>query len=351
MATSARDLLGWTEQRWTAVEEAARKALARTAKCRRVIPIGAEQIGAKGVVISTIGARTSIAYEPDTVASPIQIFVDATLSDQNADDEAAVIRLVESAAAQLGLVEDKEVIQGPPSVPAAPVAAGAPVPAPQPGRLPRIPGLPQRARLNKIPDDDRASAGAQPFEISTAIPILAKRVDPKAPRVAPTAAEIVAAVRTAQGELETAGRPGPCGLLLHSRLFATLGDLAPGGAPFLQQVEQCIDSSEIAGTSALADGSNPDYQVCGILFRLEPPAFDLVQTARPTITVLGRARGQTELRVEEDLVIRILDQLAIHHIRYEPEKVVPEEGEGEEDEQPSEERTESTKRVSRQSRH
>ena len=320
MATSARDLVGWTEQRWTAVEEAARKALARTAKCRRVIPIGAEQIGAKGVVIPTIAAGTPIAYEPDTVASPIQIFVNATLSDQNADDEAAVIRLVESAAAQLGLAEDQEVIQGPPPVPAAPVAAVAPVPAPQrPGRLPRTPGLPPRARLNEIAalkdDEDCAFAGAEPFETSTAIPIFAKGVAPKAPRVAPTAAEIVAAVRTAQGELETAGRPGPCGLLLHSRLFATLGDLAPGGAPYLQQVEQCIDSSEIAGTSAL-DGSNVNGKVCGILFRLEPPAVDLVQTARPTVTVLGRAGGQTELRVEEDVVIRILDQLAIHHIKY-----------------------------------
>ena len=313
MAASARDLVGWTEQRWTAVEEAARKALARTAKCRQVIPIGAEQIGAKGVVIPTIAAGTPIAYEPDTVASPIQIFVNATLNDQNADDEAAVFRLVESAAAQLGFVEDQEVIQGPPPVPAAPVAAVAPVPAPQ-GRLPRTPGLPPRARLTPPMDvDDRAFDGAQRFETSTAI-LLAKGVAPKGPRV-PTAAEIVAAVRTAQGELETAGRPGPCGLLLHSRLFATLGDFAPGGAPYLQQVEQCIDSSEIAGTSAL-DGSNVTGKVCGILFRLEPAALDLVQTARPTVTVLGRAGGQTELRVEEDLVIRILDQLAIHHIVY-----------------------------------
>jgi uncharacterized linocin/CFP29 family protein len=323
MATSARDLVGWTEQRWTAVEEAARKALARTAKCRQVIPIGAEQIGAKGVVISTIAAGTPIAYGPDRVASPIQIFVNATLSDQNADDEGAIFRLVESAAAQLGFVEDQEVIQGPPPVPAAPVAAVAPVPAPQQGRLPRTPGLPPRERLNEIFEpkdkDGSAFAGAQRFETSTAIPILPPGVVPKAPGGAPkaprtpTAAEIVAAVRTAQGELETAGRPGPCGLLLHSRLFATLGDLAPGGAPYLQQVEQCIDSSEIAGTSAL-DGSNDARQVCGILFRLEPPALDLVQTARPTVTVLGRAGGQTELRVEEDLVIRILDRLAIHHI-------------------------------------
>ena len=158
MATSARDLLGWTEQRWTAVEEAARKALARTAKCRQVIPIGAEQIGAKGVVIPTIAAGTPIAYEPDTVASPIQIFVNATLSDQNADDEAAVFRLVESAAAQLGFAEDQEVIQGPPPVPAAPVAAVAPVPAPPQGRLPRTPGLPPRASLNKIAAHGRRRA-------------------------------------------------------------------------------------------------------------------------------------------------------------------------------------------------
>ena len=284
MATSARELVGWTEQRWTAVEEAVKKALARTAKCRRVIPIGAEQIGAKSVVIPTIAAGTPIAYGPDAVASPIQIFVNATLNDQIADDEAAVLRLVESAAAQLGFEEDQEVIQGLP-----------PAPAPQRGRLPRVPGL-ERARLNKI--------GA-----STAI------LPPRAARKAPTAAEIVAAVQTAQGELETAGRPGPCGLLLHARLFATLVAFAPGGAPYLQQVEQLIDSSEIAGTSAL-DGSNDAGEVCGILFRLEPPAVDLVQTARPTVTVLGRAGGQTELRVEEDVVIRILDQLAIHRIVY-----------------------------------
>ena len=147
MATSARELVGWTEQRWTAVEEAVKKALARTAKCRRVIPIGAEQIGAKSVVIPTIAAGTPIAYGPDAVASPIQIFVNATLNDQIADDEAAVLRLVESAAAQLGFEEDQEVIQGLPPAPAAPrrpVAARA-APAPQRGR---VPGL-RRARLNR----------------------------------------------------------------------------------------------------------------------------------------------------------------------------------------------------------
>ncbi len=118
MATSARELVGWTEQRWTAVEEAAKKALARTAKCRQVIPIGAEQIGAKTVLVPTITTEEPedlIAYGPETVTSPIQIFVDAALDDQIADDEAAVCRLVEFAAAQLGLEEDKAVIEGIPS--------------------------------------------------------------------------------------------------------------------------------------------------------------------------------------------------------------------------------------------
>jgi uncharacterized linocin/CFP29 family protein len=117
MATSARELVGWTEQRWTAVEESAKKALARTAKCRQVIPIGAEQIGAKTVVVPTIktgGPNDPIKYGPETVTSPIQLFVDAALDDQIADDEAAVCRLVEFAAAQLGLEEDKVIIKGVP---------------------------------------------------------------------------------------------------------------------------------------------------------------------------------------------------------------------------------------------
>jgi encapsulating protein for peroxidase len=324
MATSARELVGWTEQRWTAVEEAAKKALARTAKCRRVIPIGAEQIGAKTVVIPTIESGGPIAYGPETVTSPIQIFVTAALNDQIADDEAAVCRLVEFAAAQLGLLEDKEVIQ---SISPVPATTNRPAALPQgSGVRIRIPGLP-RASLKKNKTVAR----------QTAI---------RAAGVAPTANEIVAAVRTAQGKLEAAGRPGPCGLLLHSHLFATLLDVAPGGTPYLQQVEQFIDSNEIAGTSALDGGndgpkegkksnagdqeskvtdqeskvtdreSKVDDRVCGILFRLEPPAVELVQTARPTVTVLGRENGQTGLQVEEDLVIRILDEDAIGHIVY-----------------------------------
>jgi hypothetical protein len=289
MATSGRGLLGWTEQRWTAVEEAARKALARTAKCRQVIPIGAEQIGAKGVVIPTIAPAGPIAYGPYNVASPIQIYADANLDDEYADDDAAIFQLVETAAAQLGVEEDLEVIQGPAGPPAGPLG----------GRTPRNPGL-SRATLNNI------VAAPPPIVTSTAI---------GAAGAAPNATQIVTAVRTAKGELETAGRPGPCGLLLHPHLFATLADLAPGGAPYVQHVERLIDSSEITGTSAL-DGSNVVGQVCGILFRLEPPAADLVQTARSSITPLGRAGGLTNLRVEEDIVVRILDQLAIHHIVY-----------------------------------
>ena len=316
MATSARELVGWTEQRWTAVEEAAKKALARTAKCRQVIPIGAEQIGAKTVVIPTIATeapKSPIAYGPETVTSPIQIFVNAALNDQIADDEAAVCRLVEFAAAELGLLEDKEVIEsispGPATTkPAAPVE---PALQQRSGSLIRIPGLP-RATLKR-----KTGAGQTAIHAAGAVP---------------TATEIVAAVRTAQGELEAAGRPGPCGLLLHSHLFATLLDVAPGGTPYLQQVEQFIDSNEIAGTSALDRGkdgqqeekksnvadkqSNAADRVGGILFRLEPAAFDLVQTARPTVTVLGRKDGQTGLRVEEDVVVRILDEDAIHHIVY-----------------------------------
>jgi uncharacterized linocin/CFP29 family protein len=291
MATSGRELLGWTDQRWTAVEEAAKKALARTAKCRQIIPIGAEQIGAKAVVIPRFKAEGDIAYGPDIVASPIQIRVKAKLNDQTADDEAAVCRLVESAAAQLGFREDQFVIQG--------VQPGS---GPEPAHVPRNPDLPPAPLLNK---EVRVPKGGR-FNTNTSI---------EAKGAAPTAAQIATAVRKAKGELETAGRPGPCGLLLHSHLFAELADLTPSGARYIEQVERLIDSSEIAGTSAL-DGTNVGGRLCGILFRLEPPAVDLVQTARPSIVPLGRDNGETQLQVEEDIVIRILDELAIHRILY-----------------------------------
>ena len=238
-----------------------------------------------------------------------------------------MFRLVESAAAQLGFREDNYVIQSISPVPATTKEPAAPASAPAlpqgSGSFLRFPEL-RRVRLNK------SQTGARQTAIGAA-------------GAAPTATQIVEAVRKAQAELETVGRPGPSGLLLHSRLFATLLDLAPGGAPYLQHVEHLIDSSEIAGTSALDGGkdgqkegkrsnaadkesnaadkeSNAADRVCGILFRLEPAAFDLVQTARPTVTVLerssGQTGGQTSLRVEEDVVVRILDQLAIHHIVY-----------------------------------
>jgi hypothetical protein len=80
-------------------------------------------------------------------------------------------------------------------------------------------------------------------------------------------------------------------------------------------VEQLIGSSEIAGTSAL-DGSLVPGNVCGILLRLEPAAIDLVQTQKPAVTVLDRVNGQINLRIEEEIVVRMTDQTAVHRIVY-----------------------------------
>ena len=83
----------------------------------------------------------------------------------------------------------------------------------------------------------------------------------------------------------------------------------------IQEVEGLIGTSEIAGTSAL-DGTFAAGNIGGILFRLEPAAIDLVHTQLPTITVLGRTGASTDLRVEEEVVVRILDTLAVQPIAY-----------------------------------
>jgi hypothetical protein len=57
--------------------------------------------------------------------------------------------------------------------------------------------------------------------------------------------------------------------------------------------------------------------VCGILFTLEPPAVNIIWTQHPSVTPLGRTGGISNLRLEEDIVVEIIDQAGIRHIRYE----------------------------------
>lgn len=328
MAPSARELVGWTEQRWVAVQEATDQALARTAKCRQVVPKGSDQIGEKAVVVPNIGAGAPLAYGPDTIASPVHVYVDVRIDDQHVEDEAAVLRLVEAGASQLGVLEDEEVMQGAPaaanpgpaspaSAPAAAARGPAPAPAPAPAVATAAPpaaaaapvrgfraarnGALLRGRIARAPGAATGGAGTTAIGAGGAIP---------------NGQQIMTAIAAAVADLETAGRPGPCGLLLHNRLLAVLRvPSVAGAAPLIQQVEQLIGSSEIAGTSAL-DGSLAAGRVCGVVFRLEPAAIDLVHTQKPTVTVLGRAGGQADLRIEEEIVVRVMDQTAIHSIEY-----------------------------------
>jgi uncharacterized linocin/CFP29 family protein len=289
MATSARELVGWTDQQWAVVQDSVEKALARTAKCRLIVPKGPDQIGAKAVVIPNIGAGAPLEYAADTIATPVNVYVDIRLDDNRLDDKEAVLRLVEAAASQLGALEDDELIHGAPA-PAAPI----------PGRVARNPAL-LRGRIGRAPGVAAGGAGTTQIGAGGGLP---------------TGQQIWAAIGSAIGGLETAGRPGPYGLLLHNRLLAVLRvPPVAGAAPSVQQVEEFINSSKIAGTSAL-DGSLAAGEVCGILLRLQPAAIDLVQTQKAAVTVLGRANGQTNLRIEEDIVVRITDQTAVHRIEY-----------------------------------
>jgi hypothetical protein len=252
MATSARELLGWSEARWTAVQEAVDKALAQTAKCRQVIPMGPEMIGEKAVIVPTIGNAAPLAYNADTIATPVHIYVDVTLDDLHAENEADCLRLIAAGAAQLGMMEDQEIVQ---SAPAGGKTTSAP---PRAARVVRNASL-RRANLSTL----------------SSVPTSAI----KAAGPTPTSTELAAVIGKAVSALENVGRPGPTGLLLHTQLLAILSQpVVAGGGPMLQPVEQLIGSSEVVGTSAL-DGNGTAGAVCGILFRLEPPAVDLAYAA------------------------------------------------------------------------
>jgi uncharacterized linocin/CFP29 family protein len=296
MATSGRAIVGWTDQRWAAVQDAASKGLARTAKCRSVVPMGPDQIGKKAIVVPNIGGGVPLAFGADIIASPVHVSVDIRLDDDHVDDDADVLRLIEAGATQLGALEDEEIIRGTPPAWARARALGT--------RAARFPQL-QRGQIGRAAG--RAAGGAPDGPGATSL-------SGGSPR---TGQEIIAAIAKAIACLETEDRPGPCGLLLHSQLLAALRVPAVAGAsPLIQQVEQLIGSSKIAGTSALAPLALGQGWVGGVLLRLEPAAADIVQTQKLAVTVLDRTNGRTNLRLEEEIVVRVTDQKAIHHIEY-----------------------------------
>jgi hypothetical protein len=289
MPAPGLEMLGWTEKRWQAVQNALEKALPpNTAKCRQVIPKGPDIIGHRVVVVPNIGGAPPIAYGPDIIATPVQIYVDVTLDDQHAETEEHIIRLISAAAAQVGTLEDEEIVRG--GVP--------PVPGPGAGfgRVPRHGGL---ARL-----------AAQAPPAGAPAPVLIGAVG------MPNGTELFAAIANAVAALEATGRAGQFALLLHNSLMAILRQpRVPGGVPLIKEVQGLVGSDKIAGTSAL-DGTFVPLGIGAILFRLEPPAMDIVHTQLPRVTVMGRAGGLTNLRVEEDIALRILEPAAVQRIAY-----------------------------------
>src|SRR5262249_36388127 len=104
MATTGGELVGWQEKRWTAVQKAVNRAMARTAKCRQVIPKGPEMIGATTLTSAKVsGAPLELT---DEVTAPVALSVTVQFDDQHSGDEPAILRLLESAAADLGKLED-----------------------------------------------------------------------------------------------------------------------------------------------------------------------------------------------------------------------------------------------------
>jgi hypothetical protein len=123
-------------------------------------------------------------------------------------------------------------------------------------------------------------------------------------------------VAAAMRRLEDDNRPGAYSLIIQNELLANLS-LPPvaGAAPEKDAVTALIGGNQIVGTSALSRAANRN-DVCGILFRFDPPAVDLVQTQLPALIKLGKNAGLTNLRIEESIAVRVLDPTAVHYLEY-----------------------------------
>jgi hypothetical protein len=248
-------------------------------------------IAERAVVIANINPAGPIGFNPDVIATPIHIYVDVNLDDDHALNDGDVIAAFQRAAAQLGVIEDQEIVQG---APGGALRAGI-------GRTARNPALARRAARAV----GGVAAGGNQVQIAAA------------GGGQPTGPELYDAITRAAEELDAQGRPRPYGLLVNYELLALLKQPRPGSTvPLIQELEGLIDSSAIAGTSALAGRPFNAGDVGAILFGLNPAALDLVHTMLPQVTFVGRAGNVTNLRVEEEIVLRDLDPLAVQPIQY-----------------------------------
>jgi hypothetical protein len=306
--------IDWTNPKFL---DAINTSLTATAKCRGAFKAISQNLGTTTVIVPSIAPGDPLAYGPDQVESAVQVYVDVNVDEQqHAGDLPTVINLVSAGAAALGALEDRAIVEGVPAaaggVPA--VAGGAPAVA---GGVPAVAGgapavaggapafVGRRLRQRAIPHGSlNRPAGAPSSQIKVRAP--ARRAG----------ADIVRAVSDAMAELENANRPGTYSLILQYQLVSLLNlPSVAGAAPEINAISALIGGNQIVGTRALRNANNR-HDVCGILFRFDPPAVDLVLTQLPALIVLGKKDGLTNLRIEESIAVRVLDPTAVHYLEY-----------------------------------
>jgi hypothetical protein len=298
--------LEWKLNEPTAIQEKIAGRLAETAKSRQVVPKGPDSIGRQAVVVPTLLPGPPVQYGAERIVTPVHVYVDIMLNDQQAAHPASFQNAIGSAAAQLGVIEDEEVLQG---------AVGAlPAPAPPPAAAPPLGRFARNVNLAR----DGIAGG--PGVVAALVPLPGPTVILAGPGVNPNGDQLNVAIINAVAQLQLRNRPGRLGLLVSHNLMATMQlarPTVPGGPPLIREVEARIGKTIVA-TSALAlPPVLPALPgICGVLLLLDPAAADVVHTQLPTVTVLGRAGGLTYLRVEEEIAVRLLDPTAIQTIQY-----------------------------------
>lgn len=215
--------------------------LAETAKSRQVVPNGPDSIGQQAVVVPTLLPGPPVQYGAERIARPVHVYVDIMLNDQQAAHPASIQNALGSAAAQLGVIEDQEVLQG--------TVGAPPAPAPPPA------AAPSRGRFARNVNLARDGIAGGPGVVPALVPLLGPPIGIGAgPGVNPDGDRLNVAIIAAVAALQVANRPGRLGLLVSHNLMATMQvprPTVPGGPPLIREVEARIGKTIVA-TSALA---------------------------------------------------------------------------------------------------
>jgi hypothetical protein len=276
---------GWTTEDYEKLEGVVRSTIAETAQVRSTLPVGPPAANAYQVVVPKIERKTFAASKQLTMDTtirfvPVRISCMLRVASEQIGDPAVLTALARRAAHSVAGFEDLVLAYG-----------GF---------------LDEREPMKH--DSDDAGVTVAPLRGAPSLSVEGFAPDPD-----PAKPTVVDVVQKAVSALQSKGHFGPYSVLMLSEMWKQASSVT--GTKLNAEVMKCVlgEGGQLVPIRSPTEIAKA-YGGRGIVISRGTGAFDLVQVSPPTVALVNYDAADLVLRVEERVVLRVLDASAAHDI-------------------------------------